>query len=86
MRDGFALGGGPCHFLDRSSFSAAGARGALTGTTGTDGNLTISVSTSPPYRLYIENRTGCARTYSVAFEVVESGSTQVTIGPLTAIT
>jgi hypothetical protein len=42
--------------------------GALTGTTGTDGNTTISAHTDR--KLYIENRTGVARSYYLSVLVI----------------
>ena len=45
-----------------SSSSFAVTTGALTGTTGTDGNVTFSVGTS---EVYVENRSGSTRTVSL---------------------
>lgn len=48
------------------SVAAPTPGGAMTGTTGTDGNFTIRPHNSLD-RLYVENRTGGTRTYHVAF-------------------
>ena len=53
------------------SADAAVTTGALTGTTGVDTNLTISAHTDG--NLYIENRTGSSRTYSVTFMSMGNG-------------
>lgn len=51
-----------------SAGAVATTTGALGGTTGTNGNLTISVTvTATGDRLYIENRTGAARGYVLTF-------------------
>ena len=51
-----------------SAGAVATTTGALNGTTGTNGNLTLSVTlTATGDRLYIENRTGATRGYVITF-------------------
>lgn len=57
--------------------TVTGTTGALTGITGTDGELTISARTTQN-RLDIENRTGGARTYSFSFLAMVSELTDGT--------
>lgn len=60
----FRVGAAPSvDVLASSSVTVTGTTGALTGTTGTDTELTISAHTDN--KLYIENRTGASRDYSV---------------------
>lgn len=54
-----------------SSGGVTGTTGALAGTTGVDGELTISADTSNP-RLYIENRTGGLRSHTPQFLSIAS--------------
>lgn len=60
-----------------SSISAGAvvtSTGPLTGTSGTDGNFTISTtSTGTGDRLYIENRTGSVRAYGATFTSIVNG-------------
>ena len=49
-----------------STFSVNTSQGTLSGTTGTDGNLTIRANTD--LNLYIENRTGSSGTFRVIWE------------------
>lgn len=63
------IGTSPQSAVLASSLSGGGSvvatTGALTGTTGSDGNLTISCHTDN--NLYVENRSGGARKYQLAF-------------------
>lgn len=71
----FRCGDGSAHATVLSgSAGVVGTTGVLTGTTGVDGNLTVSADTATN-RVYIENRTGNFRSYTVFFAPV-SGSTQ----------
>jgi len=55
-----------CSVLSSSGPTVTGTTGVLSGTTGVDGSLTISASTTSPL-LYVENRTGAVTTYSLTF-------------------
>ena len=57
-----------------SAGSVVTSTGPLTGTSGTDGNFTISTtSTGTGDRLYIENRTGGVRAYGATFNATING-------------
>jgi hypothetical protein len=65
-----------------SAGAVATTTGALAGTTGSDGNLTLSVTlTATGNRFYIENRTGGARGYAVSI----LGGVAGTIGAFTTV-
>jgi len=54
------------NILAEAGVNVTGTTGVLTGTTGVDGELTISADSTDP-KLYIENRTGSTRVYSLTF-------------------
>lgn len=62
--------------LMNSSSGVTGTTGTLNGTTGADGNLTIAADTVTN-RLYVENRTGSARSYTVTFLGVNGAAQSV---------
>jgi hypothetical protein len=80
----FRVGDANAHSSIASSTgpTVTGATGALDGTTGVDGHLTISADTATN-RLYIENRTGSARSYVVTFLSTQQATTTLFSGVTT---
>jgi hypothetical protein len=61
--------------LSSGGATVTGTTGALTGTTGADGELTISAHTDN--KIYIENRTGGARAYQMTLLSMSGGAPQI---------
>jgi len=68
----FRVGSTPQCSILAGSANATATTGALTGTTGTNGDLTISAHTDN--KLYIENQTTTSRSYTVTFLSIVNGN------------
>jgi hypothetical protein len=81
----FRCGDGSAHStVMTGSANVTGTTGALAGTTGTDGHLTIAADTATS-RLYIENRTGALRAYNYSFQAADGQVTPLTVAPFVAV-
>jgi hypothetical protein len=66
------------NILAEAGVNVTGTTGVLTGTTGVDGELTISADGTDP-KLYIENRTGTSRVYALTFAAPVQSAAFVTV-------